>query len=126
MAYKPDGYTSVSPYLTVHGAQRSIDFVVQVFGAVPLRMIPGPHGTVAHGEVRLDDTVLMFTDAVEGWPATSGHVHVYVPEVDLIFARAAEAGATILMAPVDKGDGDKRGGFTDAGGTTWWVSTQVG
>lgn len=24
------------------------------------------------------------------------------------------------------GDGDRRGGFRDAGGTTWWISTQVG
>ena len=23
------------------------------------------------------------------------------------------------------GDGDRRGGFRDAGGTTWWISTQV-
>ena len=35
------------------------------------------------------------------------------------------AGATEIQAPVQKDDPDKRGGFRDAGGTTWWVSTQV-
>ena len=33
--------------------------------------------------------------------------------------------ATPVQAPQEKGDGDRRGGFRDAGGTTWWISTQV-
>ena len=40
MAWKPHGYTSVAPYLVVDGAQRTIDFLVTVFGAEPLRMHP--------------------------------------------------------------------------------------
>jgi PhnB protein len=126
MAYKPDGYTSVAPYLTVNGAQGTIDFLIKVFGAQSLRMIPGAEGAIAHGEVRIDDTVIMLTDAVEGWPATPSHVHIYVKDVDAIFGRAVAAGATIVRRPAQGDDPDKRGGFTDAGGTTWWVSTQVG
>lgn len=125
MAYKPDGYTSVAPYLTVNGAQRTIDFLIRVFGAQSLRMIPGGEGKIAHGEVRIDDTVIMLTDAEEGWPAAPSHVHIYVNDVDTIFERALAAGATIVKRPIQDGDADKRGGFTDAGGTTWWVSTQV-
>lgn len=30
---KPEGYSSVSPYLMAEGAQRVIDFLKQVFGA---------------------------------------------------------------------------------------------
>ncbi len=123
--FKPEGYTSVAPYLTVNGAQRTIDFLVHVFGAEPLRMITGRDGKLGHGEVRIDDTVVMLTDAVEGWPATPSHVHIYVEDVDAIFARAVDAGATVVKQPVQSGDVDKRGGFMDAGGTTWWVSTQV-
>lgn len=123
--FKPNGYTSVSPYLTVNGAQQTIDFLVHVFGAQPLRMIPGQDGKLGHGEVRIDDTVVMLTDAVEGWPAQPSHVHIYVEDVDAIFARAVDAGATVIKEPVQSGDIDKRGGFMDAGGTTWWVSTQM-
>lgn len=126
MPYKPDGYTSVAPYLTVNGAQGTIDFLVHVFGAEVLRMIPGPDGRIAHGEVRIDDTVLMLTDAVDGWPAIPSHVHVYVADVDTTFERALAAGATSIKRPIQDGDADKRGGFADAGGTTWWVGTQVG
>ena len=125
MAFKPDGYTSVAPYLTVNGVQGTIDFLIRVFDAQPLRMIPNSEGNVAHGEVRIEDTVVMLTDAVEGWPAIPSHVHIYVEDVDTIFERALSAGATIVKRPVRDGDADKRGGFTDAGGTTWWVSTQL-
>jgi uncharacterized glyoxalase superfamily protein PhnB len=126
MSWKPDGYTSVAPYLTVRGADRTIDFLVAVFGAERLRMIPGEGGRLAHGEVRIGDTVVMLTDGTAEWPATPSHVHVYVEDVDATFARAMAAGATAVKEPVQAGDVDKRGGFTDAGGTTWWVATQVG
>ena len=125
MSYKPEGYPSVAPYLTVNGASCTIDFLVRVFDAQPLRMIPGRDGKIAHGEVRIDDTVVMLTDAVEEWPAMPSHVHIYVENVDRTFERAIAAGAVVVKQPVQEGDPDKRGGFMDAGGTTWWVSTQI-
>ena len=79
-----------------------------------------------HAEVRLDDTVIMLGDCVEGvWPAVGAHVHVYVPDVDATYAKALKCGAVSVQAPVKKEDEDKRGGFKDAGGTTWWVGTKV-
>ena len=125
MSYKPARYTSAAPYLIVNGARQTIDFLVRVFDAEPLRMIPRDDGTLKHGEVRIDDTVVMVADPVEGWPPQPSHVHVYVADVDVTFARALAAGAEAVQAPVKKDDADKRGGFMDAGGTTWWVGTQV-
>lgn len=126
MHFKPDGYNAVSPYLIVDGAQRTIAFLVAVFDAEPLRRIPGEGDTLAHGEVRIDDTVLMFCDAVEGWPAQPAHVHVYVRDVDATYRRALAAGAVAVQEPVQKDDADRRGGFRDPGGTTWWVGQQIG
>lgn len=121
MAYKPDGYNSVSPYLLVGGAQATVDFLKAVFDAEPLRIVPGEGGRLRHAEMRIDDTVVMLADALEGWPAVHGHVHVYVADVDATFERALQAGGT----PVQKEDSDKRGGIRDAGGTTWWISQQM-
>ncbi len=59
MTFKPQGYNSVSPYLIVNGAQATIDFLVAVFDAKPLRIIPGESGKLGHGEVRIDDTVVI-------------------------------------------------------------------
>jgi uncharacterized glyoxalase superfamily protein PhnB len=107
----------------VNGAQGTIDFLIRVFDGQTLRVIPGDDGRITHAEVLIDDTVTMLTDATEGWPATPSHVHIYVNDVDAVFKRAVAAGATIVKPPVQEGDADKRGGFTDAGGTTWWVTT---
>lgn len=126
MPYKPEQYTSVAPYLVVDGAQATVDFLRAVFNAEPLRMIPGDDGKLRHGEVRIDDTVVMLADALDGWPAIASHVHVYVADVDAVFARALAHGATAVQEPVQKDDEDKRGGFRDPGGTTWWVGQQVG
>ncbi|HYH78568.1 MAG TPA: VOC family protein [Longimicrobium sp.] len=124
--HKPQGYSTVSPYLVVDGAAGTIEFLVRVFGAVELRRFPGPDGRVMHGEVRIDDTVVMVADGVEGWPPVASHVHVYVPDVDATWRAALQAGATPVQEPVRKEDEDKRGGVKDAGGTTWWISTKVG
>lgn len=124
--HKPEGYTSVSPYLIVDGAGRTIDFLVRVFGAVEVRRFSDDAGGIVHAEVRIDDTVVMIADGGEGWPPVPSHVHVYVADVDATFRRALEAGATAVQEPVQKDDADRRGGVKDAGGTTWWIATMVG
>ncbi len=126
MSYKPEGYTSVAPYLVVDGAARTIDFLVQVCGAQELHRYGAPGGGVMHAEVRIDDTVVMLADGGEGWPPVPAHVHVYVADVDDVYRRALEAGATSVQEPVKKDDADRRGGVRDAGGTTWWIATRVG
>ena len=124
-SYKPQNYNTVSPYLVVDGASRTIEFLEHVFDAVELRRFPDPTGKLAHAEVRIDDTVLMLADGAEGWPPIPSYVHVYVRDVDATYQRALEMGATSVQEPVKKDDEDKRGGVKDAGGTTWWIATKV-
>jgi uncharacterized glyoxalase superfamily protein PhnB len=124
-SYRPQGYTTVSPYLIVDGAGRTIDFLVRVFDAVELRRFPDATGRLMHAEVRIDDTVVMLADGTEGWPPIPAYVHVYVPDVDATYRRALEAGAASIQAPAKKEDEDKRGGVKDPGGTTWWIATKV-
>ena len=125
-AHKPKGYTSVSPYLVVDGASRTIDFLVRVLDAIEVRRFPDPGGKIIHAEVRIDDTIVMIADGQPPeWPPVPSHVHVYVADVDATYRRALEAGATSVQAPVKKDDADKRGGVKDAGGTTWWIATKV-
>lgn len=123
--HKPSGYNSVSPYLVVAGAARTIDFVTRVFDAVEIRRFPDAAGKIMHAEVRIDDTVVMIGDGAESWPPVPAHVHVYVTDVDAAYRRALEAGATSVQKPVKKDDADKRGGVKDEGGTTWWIATRV-
>lgn len=64
--YKPRGYSSVSPYLLVAGAEKTIEFLRKVFDAEVLQRTAGEHSRLMHAEVRIDDTVLMLGDALPG------------------------------------------------------------
>ena len=124
---KPHGYSSVSPYLVVGGAQRVIDFLKQVFGATELRRYDMPDGSIMHAEVRIDDTVVMIADGGGEWPPFPSWLHVYVPDVDSTYRRALEAGGGSAQEPQQReGDPDRRGGVKDPAGNTWWIATQVG
>lgn len=124
-SFKPDNYTSVSPYLIVDRASNTIAFLQNVFGAVELRRFPDKAGKLLHAEVRIDDTVLMIADSGDSWPAVPSYVHIYVADVDATYRNALAVGATSVQEPVKKDDADKRGGVKDAGGTTWWIATKV-
>lgn len=125
-SYKPNNYSTVSPYLIVNGADATIDFLKRVFGAVELRRFPDNSGKLMHAEVGIDDTVIMLADpAPPDWPPISSYVHIYVRDVDATYRKALEAGAVPVQEPVKKQDEDKRGGVKDAGGTKWWIATKV-
>ena len=124
-SFKPDGYSSVSPYLVVENADETIKFLIRAFEAVELSRYPTDDGKLMHAEVRIDDTIVMLADSNEGYPPIPAHVHIYLPDVDATYKRALAAGATSVQAPVKKDDPDKRGGVRDAGGTTWWIATKV-
>ena len=123
-AWKPEGYCSVSPYLLCAEPQRTIDFLVAVFGGQILRRYEHADGTLMHAEVKVDDSVIMLGGARAGVPSEQPHLHLYVPDVDDAYQRALEYGARPVQAPVRKSDEDKRGGVRDANGVTWWLATQ--
>jgi len=126
MSYKPDGYVSVSPYLIVPDAPAVVSFLEEVFGATRLRWYETADGQLIHGELRIDDSVVMIGQGNEAWPPVPLNAHVYVRDVDAVFARALAAGAAEVQAPKQQeGDPDRRGGVRDAGGNTWWIATQV-
>ena len=120
--YKPADYTSVSPYLIVTDARATLDFAARVFDAPLLFAHEGEGGAIAHAEFRIDDSVVMVGQAPEAAPA---HVHVYLANPDVAYARALAAGAREVQPMKDQPDGDRRGGVTDPGGTTWWLSRRI-
>jgi len=123
--YKPGHSSTASPYLIVDGANKTIEFLKEVFGAVEVRRFSDAEGKIRHAEVRIDDSLIMIADGAPGWPPMQAHVHIYVPDVDVTYRRALEAGAVSVQEPVKKEDEHKRGGVKDAGGTTWWIATKM-
>lgn len=122
MSFKPDGYTSLAPYLIVADAQKTLNFLNAIFGSTPLRTHNGPDGSIMHTEVRVDDTVVMIGQTAQSVPA---HVHIYVPDVDATFQRAVDAGGQVFQKPAVKDDPDRRCAVADPNGIVWWFATQV-
>ncbi|MAT97589.1 MAG: extradiol dioxygenase [Anaerolineaceae bacterium] len=123
--YKPEGYASVSAYIVADGAQQLIDFLAATFDAKVTRRFDNEDGTIMHGEVQIDDTVVMLTDGSEGFPSFPIWLHVYVPDVDATYQKALAAGGVSVQEPTKKDDLDRRAGVKDPTGNTWWMATQV-
>ncbi|GAB4027397.1 VOC family protein [Spirosoma koreense] len=126
LSFKPATYNSLSPYLIVAGAQQLIDMLVAVFDARPLRRYDRSNGQIMHGEVQLDDSILMIADATDAYPAYPMWLHVYVVNVDETFAKALQHGCQLVEPPTEReGDPDRRGTFTDFAGNHWSIATQI-
>jgi PhnB protein len=135
MAVKPvpDGYPQITPYLFVDDAQAAIGFYSSVFGVTERMRMPGPDGKIGHAELQLGDSLLMVADEFPEMggrsPRTVGGspviVSVYVDDVDAVFERAAQAGATVVRPVETQFYGDRAGQFEDPFGHQWSVATHV-
>jgi PhnB protein len=127
MAVKPipDGYHSVTPMIVAEGAGKLIDFMKQAFDAEERLRMPMPGGSVAHAELTIGDSVVMVSDATPQWPAVGCSVHLYVEDVDAVYKRALEAGATSRMAPEDRFYGDRAAAVEDPSGNLWSLATHI-
>ena len=125
MAVKPtpEGYHTVTPYLTVQGAAKLIDFLKQAFGAQEVFRTMGPDGTIGHAEVRIGDSVVMMAESRGEWKPMPGAIYLYVSDTDAAYKRALQAGATSLMEPADQFYGDRSAGVKDPSGNYWWIAT---
>jgi PhnB protein len=129
----PANYPRVTPYLSVDGAAKAIEFYGNVLGAKPRGgVMQGPDGKVGHAELEIGDSLIMLADAFEGGTPTptalggsTVTVMVYVEDVDDVFARAIAAGATEIAPVQNQFYGDRSGQFQDPFGHRWSVASHV-
>ena len=123
----PDGYTAITPYLVAEDAPALLDFLVNAFGAVERMRIPMPDGSLAHAEVEIDGAAVMLgsANAEMGFPPLSAQVHLYVEDVDAVYARAVGAGGTAVAEPEDQFYGDRIARVLDPAGNHWSIATHI-
>lgn len=129
----PEGVHTVTPHLVCAGAAEAIEFYKKAFNAVEIHRIPGPGGKLMHGAIRIGDSMVMLADEFPEWgskgPKTLGGtavtIHLYVEDVDAVFAQAVSAGATPAMPVADMFWGDRYGMLIDPFGHSWSVATHV-
>ena len=126
MAVKPipDGYHTVTPYLTVRGAAEVIEFLKEAFGAeMSKEAIKRPDGSIMHAQVKIGDSRVMIAEESEVANATPSTLYLYVPNVDSVYQRALKAGGHPIMEPMDMFYGDRSGGVVDPSGNNWFLAT---
>jgi PhnB protein len=129
----PEGYPQVTPYLHVDGASAAIEFYATVFGATERMRMPEPDGRIGHAELLIGDSLIMLSDefpelgvrSPKALGGTSVTLSVYVEDVDGVFNRALEEGATVLRPIADQFYGDRSGTLEDPFGHRWIVATHV-
>lgn len=126
----PDGYHSVTPYLICDRAADAIEYYKKAFGATELFRMDH-EGKVGHAELKIGDSPIMLADefpqmgyrspkALGGTPVS---IMIYVEDVDTVYQRAIDAGATEVKPLQDQFYGDRSGTLTDPFGHVWTVAT---
>jgi PhnB protein len=123
--FKPEGFHSVTPYLTVNGAAKLLDFLKQAFGAEEIGRYAEPGGRIAHACVRIGDSMVEMSDCTAEWPATPCSLHFYVPDVDAVYRRAVQAGGVSLREPENQFYGERSAGVKDPCGNKWFIGTTI-
>ncbi|TMJ15947.1 MAG: VOC family protein [Alphaproteobacteria bacterium] len=128
----PEGYHSLTPYLFIAGAGEAIRWYERALGATEILRLP-MGDKIGHAEIRIGDSFLMLADEfpdmnrlgplARGGPTSA--LLIYCEDVDALYARAVEAGATAERPPEDQFYGDRMGTFTDPFGHNWSVATHI-
>jgi len=129
----PEGYHSVTPYLSIKGAAAAIDFYKEVFGATELFRMAGPEGKIGHAEIKIGNSPIMLADEYPEMefvsPQTLGGtpigLMIYVDDVDTMFKQAISSGAKEIKPLQNQFYGDRSGTLRDPFGHVWTVATHV-
>jgi uncharacterized glyoxalase superfamily protein PhnB len=125
----------VTPYLVVSSGARAIEFYKKAFGAVELYRMAAPDGhRVMHATLNIGGSHVMLSDEFPEHGGNRGpdivgsttvSIHLTVPNADKAFARAIEAGATVIVPVADMFWGDRFGKLRDPFGHEWSVAHHV-
>jgi PhnB protein len=131
----PEGWHTVTAYISVKGAIDAIEFYKNAFGAKETGRLTMPDGSIGHSELEIGNSKIMLAEENEQWgnlsPQAIGGSPVslclYVDDVDAVFAKALHAGATVTgeMVVKDQFYGDRTGGITDPFGHKWSIMTHI-
>jgi PhnB protein len=129
----PDGYRTVTPYLTVRNANEALEFYGRAFGARTRAAMPMPDGKIVHAEIEIGDSVVMLSEEFPEWDTksplslggTGSAIFLYVEDVDAAYKRAVDAGCKATMPPQDQFWGDRFGKLEDPYGHAWQMATHI-
>ena len=129
----PKGHHTITPAISVQGADAFIKFCKKAFGAKELSRMKGPGGSIMHAEIEIGDSRLMLGDehpqfgnkSAKTHGGTPLTLHIYVPDCDAVMAKAVKAGAVTRFPMADQFWGDRYGTVEDPFGNVWGIGTHI-
>lgn len=129
----PDGYHSLTPYLSVRDAAKAIEFYKAALGATELLRLPMPGGKLAHAELQIGNSRFMLADENPDWGNKSAQsfggspmtLMVYSENVDALAERFVKAGGKVVRPLENQFYGDRTGTFEDPEGYKWMLSQNI-
>lgn len=121
--FTPDGFHTVTPYLTVQGANQLLEFVKAAFDAEEVLCMKQPDGTIRHAAVKIGNSMVELAEAKADWTPMPGAIHLYVSDTDVVYQKTLQAGATSLQAPADMYYGERSAAVKDPVGNHWYIAT---
>lgn len=126
----PDGIHTITPHLVVRDAGRAADWYKTALGAEERGRIPVPGGKYMQIELWFGDSAVMLADefpeagilsplAIGGTPVV---LHFSTENVEALWKRAVDAGATVLQPLQDQFWGDRYGQIIDPFGYHWGLA----
>lgn len=118
------GNPNVFPCLKYRDAPAAIDWLDRAFGFGRHFVVPGEGGSVAHAQLRNGAGMIMCgsetaPNPANPWTTADFGIYVRVEDVDAHHARAAAAGAEVVMAPRDTEYGTRDYSARDLEGRLW-------
>ncbi len=129
---RPNGSSSLTPFLAIPDARGAIEFYRDVFGARVID-VTEMGGRVVHAEIGLESGHLQLGEPLPDYhlvaaPAGDDDCYslgIYVPDADAAVARALAAGATLREPLSNFVSGDRFASIRDPFGVRWSVMTRV-
>jgi uncharacterized glyoxalase superfamily protein PhnB len=121
----PEGYGTVTPFISVRGAAQFLDFLAKAFDAKELARVHSADGTIGHAETKIGDSIVMMFDAKPHWPHTPSLLRLYVEDANAVYEQALRAGATSVTKVTEVPWGDLVGRVRDPFGNLWWIMTRL-
>ena len=124
----PDGQRTLSPHLTYEDANKAIEWYTKVFGAEEVRRSVAPDGKILHAEIQIGDSRLYLNDSFTRstpTPGTAVTINLWTDDVDAVYLRAVQAGASKVFPWENQVWGDRYGKVKDPFGYIWGISQHV-
>ena len=119
----PSTHQSVMPYLILNNASSFYDFVQMVFDAETLQLERlEDNETIRHGEIKIGDSTIMFSNSRPEWSAQTANLFIYVEDADDTYQKALDHNAISVMELSDAEYG-RTCGVKDPTGNVWWITS---